>query len=339
IGPAQTTAQFSGVARLPDFSSDQPGSYKVALYLGDDLLTEQSFAVTQDLAARASATAAAAANSAAATAEVKTEEARREADEKRVAMLEERKKNPLQLEGIQFINSTKTGTALSSPTAAFKVSKVLFVGWRVIFKNRLFGLASNEYRVDAAYVAPNGGTLGSVDDIQIVPQDSHKTSFSGRVGNSAGGAFLPGVYTVKFYLNGQYFAEKKFRVVADAAPPNYAMGAGSAPGASAASFPPLDSPVLAKGEIDGIDGRNNVAMELRLRPQPNGFLHGELVVHEPGYGVTPIEGFVRGDHLQFQVPYGTETFYFEGQRRAGRLSGTFQSTPSDERGTWTSVAN
>jgi YHS domain-containing protein len=76
-------------------------------------------------------------------------------------------------------------------------------------------------------------------------------------------------------------------------------------------------------------------MELRLRPQPNGFLHGELVVHMAGYGPTPIEGFVRGDRLQFQVPYGGETYYFEGERSRDELSGTFESTPSGQRGTWT----
>ena len=76
-------------------------------------------------------------------------------------------------------------------------------------------------------------------------------------------------------------------------------------------------------------------MELRLRPQPNGFLHGELVVHMAGYGPTPIEGFVRGDRLQFQVPYGGETYYFEGARGRDELSGTFESTPSGQRGTWT----
>jgi hypothetical protein len=228
---------------------------------------------------------------------------------------------------------------------------VLFVGWQVSFSNRLFGLESNEYRVDAAYVAPSGGTLGSVDDIQVVPRTVRKATFSGRVGNSAGGAFLPGIYTVNFYLNGQYFAQRKFRVVEDGPPPaSYASSAssgvsGGSMGGSfpvppvAGSFPPLDSPLLARGEINGIGGHSNIGMELRLRPQPNGFLHGELVINEPGYGLTSIEGFVRGNRLQFQVPYGTETYYFEGTRGTDHLSGTFESTPSGSRGTWSTVAN
>ena len=80
-------------------------------------------------------------------------------------------------------------------------------------------------------------------------------------------------------------------------------------------------------------------MELRLRPQANGFLHGELVVHLPGYGITPLEGFVRGDRLVFDVPYGRNTFYFEGVKQRDILSGTFEATPSGDRGTWTTHAD
>ena len=76
-------------------------------------------------------------------------------------------------------------------------------------------------------------------------------------------------------------------------------------------------------------------MELRLRPQPSGLLQGELVIRQSGFGMTPIEGFVQGDHLQFRAPYGTETYHFEGQRRSDEISGTFESTRSGERGTWT----
>ncbi len=66
-------------------------------------------------------------------------------------------------------------------------------------------------------------------------------TFSGRVGNSRGGAFLPGTYTVNFYLNGQYFDAKKFEVIADTGASPYSSyggggGAiGSTTGASSAS--------------------------------------------------------------------------------------------------------
>jgi hypothetical protein len=64
-----------------------------------------------------------------------------------------------------------------------------------------------------------------------------------------------------------------------------------------------------------------------------------MVVNLAGYGTTPIEGFVRGDHLQFQVPYGASTFDFQGVRRGDGLSGTFDAIPSGEHGTWSARAN
>ena len=259
-------------------------------------------------------------------------------------MIDERRAKPLQLRAISFLNTTKTGTALSGATESFDVSKVLFVGWEVSFENRLYKLEPGQYRVDAAYIGPDGRTLGSVNDFQPVSPSMKTVTFSGRVGNSRGGAFLPGTYTVNFYLNGQYFDAKKFEVLADAGGPyaTYPGGGGaigSSMGGSSMNSGSMLGPTIATGTISGLRSGGNPEMELRLRPQPNGFLHGELVIHQSGYGMTPIEGFVRGNHLQFQVPYGTETYYFEGQRRSDQFSGTFESTPSGERGTWTAQAN
>jgi serine/threonine protein kinase len=345
IGPKETAVDFSGVALIPNAAPIAPGSYKVALYADDRLLTEQRFDVAPDLKARAAIDKATADAAAAAA----SEEQKRRLEGERLAMIQERMRRPLAIRDIQFVNSTKDGTVLSPPSSAFNVSKVFFIGWRAIFENRLFGLDNNQYRVDAAYIAPDGSALGSVDDIQTVKRTNDRAIFSGRVGNSAGGAFLPGVYTVKFYLNGQYFAERKFRVVADAGIPysggGMSSGGGGGPlggsaSASTASASGIETPTLATGTIDGIGGSGGSAqMELRLRPQPNGFLHGELIVHMAGYGTTPIEGFVRGNHLQFQVPYGGETLYFEGQRQRDVLSGTFESTPSGNRGKWTTHAD
>ncbi len=348
VGPKETAVDFSGVALIPNAAPIAPGSYKIALYSDDQMLTEQRFDVTPDLKARATIDKAAADAAAAARAE----DAKRKAEGERLAMIEERMRRPLSLKDIEFVNSTKDGTALSGPASVFNVSKVLFVGWRVIFDNRLFNLDNNQYRVDAAYIGPDGSTLGSVDDIQTIKRSSNRAIFSGRVGNSAGGAFLPGQYTVNFYLNGQYFTQRKFRVVADAGMPYNGGGGVSSSGgpsgggtvdplagSASASSTGIETPTLATGTIDGIGGSGSASMELRLRPQPNGFLHGELVVHLAGYGATPIEGFVRGNHLQFQVPYGGETLYFEGQRQRDVLSGTFESTPSGARGTWTTHAD
>ncbi len=347
VGTAQKTADFSGVALMPTMTDKQPGTYKVALYSDDKMLTQQGFVVNQDVSAKN----AAAASEAAAAAAAKAEERKRDEEARKLAMIDERRAKPLQLRAINFLNTTKTGTAISGATDSFNVSKVLFVGWQVSFDNRLYKLEPAQYRVDAAYIGPDGRTLGSVNDYQPVSVNMKTVTFSGRVGNSRGGAFLPGTYTVNFYLNGQYFQAKKFEVVADANPNPYASypsGGGSGGGAGGGStgggsMSPsgggLLGPTIATGTISGLRSGGNPTMDLRLRPQPNGFLLGELVIHQSGFGMTPIDGFVRGDHLQFQVPYGTETYYFEGARRNDQISGTFESTPSGERGTWLTRTN
>jgi serine/threonine protein kinase len=341
IGPAQRTADFSGVALMPTMTDKPAGTYKVALYSDNKMLAQEGFQVNQDTAARNEAAAAAAA----AAAEAKAEERKRDEEARKLAMIDERRAKPLQLRSINFLNTTKTGTALSGATDSFDVAKVLFVGWQVNFENRLFRLEPGQYRVDAAYIGPDGRTLGSVNDFQPVSPSMRTVTFSGRVGNSRGGAFLPGTYTVNFYLNGQYFGAKKFEVLASAGGTYPGGGSaigrsyGGSYGASTSSSGSMLSPTIATGTISGLRSGGNPEMELRLRPQPNGFLHGELVIHQSGFGMTPIDGYVRGTHLQFQVPYGTETYYFEGERRSDQISGTFESTPSGERGTWVTQAN
>jgi serine/threonine protein kinase len=341
VGPAQTTADFTGVALMPTMTDKQPGTYKVALYSDDKMLSQESFIVNQDLGAKN----AEAASAAAAAAAAKEEERKRDEEARKLAMIDERRAKPLQLRSISFLNTTKTGTALSGATDSFSVSKVLFIGWQVNFENRLYKLEPGQYRVDAAYIGPDGRTLGSVNDYQPVSPNMRSVTFSGRVGNSRGGAFLPGTYTVNFYLNGQYFDAKKFEVVADTGASPYAGypgggGAiGSTMGTSSASSGSMLGPMIATGTISGLRSGGNPEIELRLRPQSNGFLHGELVIHQSGFGMTPLDGYMRGNQLQFQVPYGTETYYFEGSRRADQISGTFESTPSGERGTWITQTN
>ena len=246
----------------------------------------------------------------------------------------------LTLVSIDFINCAKEGTLLTGPSYVFGVSKVQYIGWRAVLISTPNSRLS-KYQIRADYIAPDGSSVGSVDDIQTVNRAQQRLVFTGRIGNKAGDAFLSGQYTVNFYLNGQYFAQRKFRIVGDAGIPYSGGGSsgGSALGASTTSAIGLDTPTLATGTVEGIQGHHSVGMELRLRPQPNGFLHGELVMHLPGYDPIPIEGFVRGSHVQFQVPHGAETYYFEGERRSDVLSGTFESTPTGERGTWSTRAD
>jgi hypothetical protein len=322
---------------LPAMTDKPPGQYKVALYLGDLMLGENAFSVTPDLSARRKA----AEQAAAAKAAARAEEAKRKEEAQRLAMLEDRRRKPLALREIEFLNTTKTGTALSGPTTSFNVAKVLFVGWKVVFDNRLYGFEPNQYRVDAAYIAPDGRTLGSVNDWQNVSSNQKTATFSGRVGNSRGGAFLPGIYTVNFYLNGQYFAQKKFHV-AGGGPYAGSTGAGAALGGGLASAGPSGSmlgPTVAVGHVKGLPGGGNPAIELRLRPRSNGFLNGELEIHRSGFGVTSISGYVRGNHLQFSVSYGADAYYFEGTRSADSMSGTFESPTSGATGTWSARTN
>ncbi len=348
VGPSQKTVDFAGVALMPDLTSRASGAYKVALYLDDKYLAAQQFSVTQDLANKAK-TATDGVTSPSGPPSVGDAAKKAEEEERKYAYIQEMRRKPLELMHIEFLNSTKTGTSLSSASETFEVSKVLFVGWQVSFKNRLYKLDSNQYRVDAAYIAPDGRTLGSVNDWKNVGASDRNVTFSGRIGNSAGGAFLPGSYTVNFYLNGQYFAQKRFEVLADTGGSPYAMPpSGSSPGGglippslgggAISSGPALNGPTVAKGNISGLAGGGNSDLELRLRPQPNGFLHGELTIHKSGFGATPIEGFVRGNHLQFTVPYGADTYYFEGESSGSDLSGTYESGPSGQRGTWTARA-
>src|SRR5579883_2282466 len=96
IGPAQTAVDFSGVAMMPDTGSVAIGNYKIALYSSDQLLGQQQFSVSEDLAAKAAAARAKAEAAAAARAA----EARREEEARRIAMLQERMRRPLQLQQI-----------------------------------------------------------------------------------------------------------------------------------------------------------------------------------------------------------------------------------------------
>ena len=265
VGPAQKTADFSGVALMPTMTDKPPGTYKVALYSDDKMLSQESFIVNQDLGAKN----AEAASAAAAAAAAKEEERKRDEEARKLAMIDERRAKPLQLRSINFLNTTKTGTALSGATDSFSVSKVLFIGWQVNFENRLYKLEPGQYRVDAAYIGPDGRTLGSVNDFQPVSTSMRSVTFSGRVGNSRGGAFLPGTYTVNFYLNGQYFDAKKFEVVADTGTSPYAGypggggGAiGSTMGGSPASSGSMLGPMIATGTISGLRSGGNPEMEL-----------------------------------------------------------------------------
>jgi len=132
---------------------------------------------------------------------------------KKLAFTNLRKEHPLEVIDVKFSNTAKDGSPLSGPTDRLDVSTVMFVEWKIKFKNQLYQLDSGKYRVDATYIAPDGRTLGSIVDWKTVPATDRNATFTGRIGNSNGGAFLPGTYIVNFFLNGKYIAQKKFDVV------------------------------------------------------------------------------------------------------------------------------
>jgi outer membrane usher protein FimD/PapC len=67
--------------------------------------------------------------------------------------------------------------------------------------------------VDATFIAPNGQTLGTEVDWKTAQDTEKNPTFVSRLGNSNGGAFLPGTYTVNFFLNRKFIAQKKVEVV------------------------------------------------------------------------------------------------------------------------------
>ncbi len=138
VGPSQKTVDFSGVALMPDLTSHPAGPYKVALYLGDKYLAAQQFSVTQDLANKAKDATEGTTGLTAPSSAPEDEAKKAEDEERRLAYIQEVRRKPLELVHIEFVNSTKTGTPLSSPSDSFDVSKVLFIAWQVDFKQSSF---------------------------------------------------------------------------------------------------------------------------------------------------------------------------------------------------------
>jgi hypothetical protein len=134
--------------------------------------------------------------------------------------IEEREREPLKLLTIDLLNTDKHGTALGGPTTTFELSTVKFVGWQAIFDNRLYGVQSTHYRVDAVYTFPTGESY-AVNDWQVASENQKAVAFTGRVGNAKGGAFPPGIYTINFLVNGRPFAQKTFKVLARVLAPGW----------------------------------------------------------------------------------------------------------------------
>jgi hypothetical protein len=268
---------------------------------------------------------------------------------KRIALIQERSKKPLEMVKVRFINTAKNGKRLSKPSKSFAASEIRFMAWEAEFKNRLHTLTPAYHRVEATYYAPNGQPLGTVQDGKEVKVDSKQTTFTGRIGNASGGAFVPGTYRVDFYVNGWPLSSAEFTVQddrngtqiagaenRDGRPRSGVVGGGPEDRrAPATGLPSIGSPVRHHaGSLLGLVAGREVPLEITFRPQRNGSLRGELIIHEPGYGVAPLEGQVRGDQIEFRSPLGRNTYYFKGWQEGDRLTGTYQVSPTRKDGRW-----
>ena len=358
VRPEEEQLEFRGITLLEGLKERAKGDYQLDVYLGDTKLADQKLLIEAEptLVAKkdtpsaketriATAPPALPGPSATAIAAAEAERKRRAGDAKRVALIQERSKKPLEIVRVRFINTAKNGKRLSEPSKSFAASKIRFMAWEAEFKNRLHSLTPAYHRVEATYYAPNGQPLGTVQDGKEVKVNSKRTTFTGRIGNASGGAFIPGKYRVDFYVNGWPLSSEEFIVqddrkgiqVADRDEQPWSGLAGGEPGRQASTTErPSIGPALRHhtGSLLGLVSGREVPLEITFRPQRNGSLRGRLIIHEPGYGVAPLEGQVQGSQIEFRSPLGRDTYYFKGWQEGDRLTGTYQVSPTRKDGRW-----
>ena len=358
VRPEEEQLEFRGITLLEGLKERAKGDYQLDVYLGDTKLADQKLLIEAEptLVAKkdtpsaketriATAPPVLPGPSATAIAAAEAERKRRAGDAKRVALIQERSKKPLEIVRVRFINTAKNGKRLSEPSKSFAASKIRFMAWEAEFKNRLHSLTPAYHRVEATYYAPNGQPLGTVQDGKEVKVNSKRTTFTGRIGNASGGAFIPGKYRVDFYVNGWPLSSEEFIVqddrkgiqVADRDEQPWSGLAGGEPGRQASTTErPSIGPALRHhtGSLLGLVSGREVPLEITFRPQRNGSLRGKLIIHEPGYGVAPLEGQVQGSQIEFRSPLGRDTYYFKGWQEGDRLTGTYQVSPTRKDGRW-----
>ncbi len=325
VRPEEEQLELRGITLLEGLKERATGEYQLDLYLGDKKFASRTVRIEKDpqqmakaagleptLTDRTVVPAASLPTPSAAT--VEAEHRRRAAEAQRLALIQERSKKPLSILAIRFINTAKNGKRLSKARTSFGASQLRFVAWEVDFRNQLQGLMSSYNRVEATYYAPNGQPLGTVQDGKEVAAKTKNVTFTGRIGNSSGGAFVPGTYRVDFYVNGYPLSSKEFQVEDDR---------------------DLTAVLHShRGSMLGLVSGREVPLEVHFRPQGNGGLRGNLVIHERGYGAAPLEGRLQGNQVEFKSPIGNNVYHFRGWREGDRLSGTYSVAPFGMSGQW-----
>jgi len=191
VRPEEQQLELQGITLLDGLKERAKGDYQFELYLGDRKLASQTVRIEAEPTKLAKAEKPLEeVKGAAATPpprgvmplpESALEERKRLAEEaKRIALIQERSKKPLELATVRFLNTAKDGKRLSPPTDSFAASQLRFVAWEAVFRNRLRDLTPAYHRVEATYYAPNGQPLGTVQDGKEVAAESGEVTFTGH---------------------------------------------------------------------------------------------------------------------------------------------------------------
>ena len=324
VRPEEEQLELRGVTLLEGLKERATGGYQLELYLGDDKLASQTVRIEADPVQVAKAEVveekeggvAGRADVPAVIGPTPEEErARRVTEEKRLTLIQERSKEPLSLVSVRFFNTAKNGDPLSKPATSFGASQLRYLAWEADFQNQLHELLPSHHRVTATYFAPNGQILGTVEDGKEVSDKTEKVTFTARIGNASGGAFLPGDYRVDFYVNGYPLSSRNFSV--------------------------RDDRDLARilnshqGSILGLGPEREALLEAHFQPHSNGALRGRLVIHARGFGPASLEGATQGNQIEFASKVGNRVYHFQGWREENWLRGTYRvGSSEDVSGNW-----
>ncbi len=315
VRPEEEQLELRGVTLLEGLKERATGDYQLELYFGDAKLASQTVRIEADpvKVVKADAEEGGDAGGADVPAVIgptpEEERAGRAAEEKRLALIQERSKEPLSLVSVRFFNTAKDGSRLSQSASSFGASKLRFVAWEADFQNQLHDLLPSYHRVTATYYAPNGQILGTVEEGKEVSDKVEKVTFTARIGNASGSAFSPGDYKVDFYVNGYPLSPEKFTVTDDRDLAHI-----------------LNS---HQGSILGLGPEREVPLEVHFQPHSNGVLRGNLVIHATGFGAASLEGSLQDNNIDFQSRIGNRDYHFRGWREENRLSGTYSVGSSE----------